>query len=184
MPKRKLSQVAVDSIKNVAVNGEAVLSSLPIKQSRRRAKSDINVTEEPTPPGKATPNHNIQKDISKDLSTDSDSPLSDLTEIENVTKKPVKLRSSQRAGKKASKDGSARIDKPKPSLSNDIIHPENLPSEDAESCTDDEEIDEAKIQEASLRPPPVNSSYLPLPWKGRLGYVSSVLFAEIVVPRI
>ena len=32
------------------------------------------------------------------------------------------------------------------------------------------EVDEAEVQAASLRPPPVNSSYLPLPWKGRIGY--------------
>jgi UV DNA damage endonuclease len=31
--------------------------------------------------------------------------------------------------------------------------------------------DEGEITEALSRPPPVNSDYLPLPWKGRLGYV-------------
>ena len=36
----------------------------------------------------------------------------------------------------------------------------------------DEEADEEEIQAALSRPPPVNSNYLPLPWKGRLGYVS------------
>ncbi|KAF1836895.1 UV-endonuclease UvdE [Decorospora gaudefroyi] len=30
--------------------------------------------------------------------------------------------------------------------------------------------DEAEVKEALSRPPPVNSEYLPLPWKGRLGY--------------
>ncbi|KAI9732348.1 MAG: UV-damage endonuclease [Cirrosporium novae-zelandiae] len=35
---------------------------------------------------------------------------------------------------------------------------------------EDEEFDEVEVKEASTRPPPVNSSYLPLPWKGRLGY--------------
>ncbi|GAB7360365.1 hypothetical protein MBLNU230_g8323t1 [Neophaeotheca triangularis] len=34
----------------------------------------------------------------------------------------------------------------------------------------EEEADEEEIQEALSRPPPVNSDYLPLPWKGRLGY--------------
>lgn len=29
-----------------------------------------------------------------------------------------------------------------------------------------------ELQQAISRPPPVNSSYLPLPWRGRLGYVS------------
>jgi UV DNA damage endonuclease len=35
----------------------------------------------------------------------------------------------------------------------------------------DDEADEEEIQAAFSRPPPVNSDYLPLPWKGRLGYV-------------
>lgn len=34
-----------------------------------------------------------------------------------------------------------------------------------------EDEDEAEVKEALSRPPPVNSEYLPLPWKGRLGYV-------------
>ena len=36
----------------------------------------------------------------------------------------------------------------------------------------DEEVDadEEEVQQALSRPPPVNSSYIPLPWKGRLGY--------------
>lgn len=32
------------------------------------------------------------------------------------------------------------------------------------------------VKEALSRPPPVNSDYLPLPWKGRLGYVRTPLF--------
>ena len=35
----------------------------------------------------------------------------------------------------------------------------------------DEEPDELEVKEALSRPPPVHSDYLPLPWKGRLGYV-------------
>ena len=37
----------------------------------------------------------------------------------------------------------------------------------------DEEAGEEEITEALARPPPVNSEYLPLPWKRRLGYVST-----------
>jgi UV DNA damage endonuclease len=39
----------------------------------------------------------------------------------------------------------------------------------------DEEVpvEAEELQEALSRAPPVNSSYLPLPWKGRLGYVSN-----------
>jgi UV DNA damage endonuclease len=35
---------------------------------------------------------------------------------------------------------------------------------------EDIEADPEELKEALSRPPPVNSSYLPLPWKGRLGY--------------
>jgi hypothetical protein len=45
---------------------------------------------------------------------------------------------------------------------------------DRESDFDpDGEEDEEVLQAAISRPPPVYSSYIPLPWKGRLGYVSS-----------
>ncbi len=40
---------------------------------------------------------------------------------------------------------------------------------------DAENEDEGEVKEALSRPPPVNSEYLPLPWKGRLGYVRSAL---------
>lgn len=35
-------------------------------------------------------------------------------------------------------------------------------------------VEVGELKAAVGRPPPVNSSYLPLPWKGRLGYVSRV----------
>ncbi|KAE8151759.1 UV-endonuclease UvdE-domain-containing protein [Aspergillus avenaceus] len=50
------------------------------------------------------------------------------------------------------------------------------PSDPTQSVPLDPESDEdvpiepEELQEALSRPPPVNSSYLPLPWKGRLGY--------------
>jgi UV DNA damage endonuclease len=39
-----------------------------------------------------------------------------------------------------------------------------------------EDVDTLKLEAA--RPPPVNSNYLPLPWKGRLGYVSTILYSS------
>lgn len=47
--------------------------------------------------------------------------------------------------------------------------------EDAEGL----EEDEVEIKEALSRPPPVNSDYLPLPWKGRLGYVCISYFCHV-----
>ena len=37
---------------------------------------------------------------------------------------------------------------------------------------EDVPVEAEELQDALTRAPPVNSSYLPLPWKGRLGYVS------------
>ena len=49
-----------------------------------------------------------------------------------------------------------------------------------------EEADEEEIQAALSRPPPVNSDYLPLPWKGRIGYVSAhdAFVFELLLIRI
>ncbi|KAK1139194.1 UV-damage endonuclease [Aspergillus melleus] len=49
------------------------------------------------------------------------------------------------------------------------IRPSQDVSIDPES-DDNVPVEAEELQEALTRPPPVNSSYLPLPWKGRLGY--------------
>lgn len=49
--------------------------------------------------------------------------------------------------------------------------------DDAVGVTGDPEVEddaidgEDEVKEALSRPPPINSDYLPLPWKGRIGYV-------------
>ena len=47
---------------------------------------------------------------------------------------------------------------------------------------EDVPVEAEELQEALSRPPPVNSDYLPLPWKGRLGYVSMPLNIVFVLP--
>jgi hypothetical protein len=42
----------------------------------------------------------------------------------------------------------------------------------------EELADEEELKEALSRTPAVNSDYLPLPWKGRLGYVGFVSFSK------
>lgn len=41
-------------------------------------------------------------------------------------------------------------------------------------------VDPEELTEVISRPPPVNSDYLPLPWRGRLGYVSVFMQCSIV----
>lgn len=59
----------------------------------------------------------------------------------------------------------------------EILNGDAAPAGRAEASLDpesDEDIplEAEELNEALGRPPPVNSDYLPLPWKGRLGYVS------------
>lgn len=85
-------------------------------------------------------------------SESNDSPLSDLSDVEE----PASIRtSSVKSTPVAKKNTSSRID------TGQIGDPEA----DEEGDADPEEI-----RQALSRPPPVNSSYLPLPWKGRIGY--------------
>ena len=112
-------------------------------------------------------------DVAKQVKEeDSDSPLSELEEVEE----PVEPKKQKGKGKgisaanmkKGNKEESGKPavvakDKKEATKEPQFLDPE---------AEGDEEADEEEIQAALSRPPPVNSDYLPLPWKGRLGYVS------------
>lgn len=85
----------------------------------------------------------------------AESPLSDLPETLEPPK--TKLKTGGKTQKVATEGESQRHTR------TDSGDPEA--GEDDASAADPEEI-----KEALARPPPVNSDYLPLPWKGRLGY--------------
>lgn len=60
------------------------------------------------------------------------------------------------------------------------VHPATLPPSGRPKDTpfnpesdEDVPVGADELKDAFSRPPPVNSTYLPLPWKGRLGYVST-----------
>jgi UV DNA damage endonuclease len=101
----------------------------------------------------------------------SESPLSDVPDAEPSAKKRNTKKAAAKTGaavKKENGDAAAEATPKKTPVkkaaNDDMDDPE---------AEDFEEADEAAVNEASRRPPPVNSDYLPLPWKGRLGYVSS-----------
>lgn len=171
MPKRKFQQIATDSTAAINASEESRITSTSSHQHRSKeqiakglragSKISSNSFARPITDG----------DTLKNTLSDTDSPLSDPPETEINTERSSKPRRRKKIKKETNKSGSGEATKLVAKLSNGNIPPENLPSEDAESEVN-EESDEAKIQEALSRPPPINSSYLPLPWKGRLGYVS------------
>ena len=105
---------------------------------------------------------------------ESDSPLSEISEMES----PVKPKKQTKAPKeKASVGAKTNGETAKPaSETADAAKVKKEPAKDSQfldpEADDLEEADEEDIQAALSRPPPVNSDYLPLPWKGRIGYVS------------
>ncbi len=102
---------------------------------------------------------------------DSDSLLSNLSDIESPVKAtPAKPKSGKSTGKKAAPKEAVPAAKVKAAVSKKETtgEPQFLDPE----AEGEEEADEEEIQAALSRPPAVNSDYLPLPWKGRLGYVS------------
>ncbi|KAI5285290.1 UV-damage endonuclease, partial [Ascosphaera aggregata] len=58
-----------------------------------------------------------------------------------------------------------------PELREELVEPaDELAFSEGEGPADEEPVSAEEVRDAMFRPPAVNSSYLPLPWKGRLGY--------------
>ncbi|KXJ93475.1 UV-endonuclease UvdE-domain-containing protein [Microdochium bolleyi] len=55
------------------------------------------------------------------------------------------------------------------------------PNEDDDATPEDES---SAVRQAAWRPPPVNSDYLPLPWKGRLGYACLNTYLRLSNPPV
>ena len=107
--------------------------------------------------------------------TDSDSPLSEMSDIESPVKKKMPAKGAKSKAPASKKPDGVATEAATPKPMNDAKikkepskEPQFLDPEDEGL----EEADEEEIQAALSRPPPVNSDYLPLPWKGRIGYVS------------
>ncbi|KAL9054291.1 MAG: hypothetical protein Q9162_004249 [Coniocarpon cinnabarinum] len=133
-----------------------------------RASPDSDVDEKITP-------GNVKAE------DDSDSPLSDVPEEKIET--PAKKR---RANGKASASATQKKEEPEtPGKAHAKSSPgNNETAGDPEAEGDEEEVDPEEVKEASRRPPPVNSDYLPLPWKGRIGYACLCTYLRFANPPV
>lgn len=129
---------------------------------------------------RASPDSDVNEDIVPGLVKEEESPLSDAPN-------PVKPAEKKASGKKAPKKAKAENDgtesakqkhatktavkkEPGDEDTNDIAKNEANGDRADPEAEGDDAANEDEIKEALGRPPPVNSDYLPLPWKGRLGY--------------
>lgn len=109
----------------------------------------------------------------------SDSPLSDLSSIGSpapARKSKLKQNPKQTPKSLATKEGSVVEQEGTKSAASVAAKHHKESTKDPQffdpEAENDDDAGEEEIQAAMSRPPPVNSNYLPLPWKGRLGYVS------------
>ena len=99
---------------------------------------------------------------------ESESSLSEISEVEPPLGQNAQPTKSKQSSKTNTKSGTSH-NTSSTGLSKKV---ENKEAQFLDPEADgDEEADEEEIQAALSRPPPVNSDYLPLPWRGRLGYV-------------
>ncbi|KAI4128605.1 MAG: hypothetical protein LQ338_002639 [Usnochroma carphineum] len=114
---------------------------------------------------------------------DSDSPLSDMSEMNSPVEAEAPPVQVPKKGGKAKSASTAPDDKPAApakAKKEAATAPQFLdPEADGE-----EEADEEEIKEALSRPPPVNSDYLPLPWTGRLGYACLNTYLRFSSPPV
>ena len=110
---------------------------------------------------------------------DSDSSLSEILDMESPVKPGKQAKAIQ--GKTSADPKSTGNANPTSSKSESTKAKKESPRElqflDPEA-DDLDEADEEEIQAALSRPPQINSDYLPLPWKGRIGYVG-LLFLNL-----
>lgn len=109
-------------------------------------------------------------DVENQVKKEQDDEASPFSDVEPPvkSKKGTKKGKAGKASEQEMKTESGAKNVPATKSKNSVKEPQFLDPE----AEDDEEAGEEELQAALSRPPPVNSDYLPLPWKGRLGYVS------------
>jgi UV DNA damage endonuclease len=156
------------------VDGKAALRASPDADEKGEALELEKVNNGPKAPVKTNgTNENA-------LNEDSDSPLSEIdlpAPTPNKKQKKIPTKSAIAAKKGADEIKAFRAEQAAKKVSEAKLKKEEAVDEwekrvdpDGDDAGPAEDVDVMKREAA--RPPPVNSDYLPLPWKGRLGYVS------------
>lgn len=127
---------------------------------------------------RASPDSDVEKGVAPGKVKDEVGSESPLSEVPEVVIEPPKKKRNTASKPSAEKDAapvkveeSGTTPKAVAAKKKTPVKAERNEPADPEAEIEEEEADEDEIKAASMRPPPVHSDYLPLPWKGRLGYV-------------
>ena len=188
MAKRKRSSTAdASEASSTSMPPPPILIGLSRRSSSRRTST---LESQPSTSGdvldgpdalRASPDSDIDEKITPGTVKQeggSDSPLSEVPEEEIDT--PAKSKKG-RGGNAATTTAKGK-NTPAKSGAKPPKKSDDAPGDpEAEG---DEDADPQEIKEASRRPPPVNSDYLPLPWKGRLGYACLCTYLRFANPPV
>ncbi|KAL8980536.1 MAG: hypothetical protein Q9177_005852 [Variospora cf. flavescens] len=186
-PKRRASARKVSRTK-ASMNPDQNANVLDAPEAFR-ASPDADTKDERMDLGALMDVDKEVKDKDKDDSVpslvtngDSDSPLSDISEMESPIKpKAPPVKAAEKGGK--AKAAPAPPDTKPPAPGKAKKEATNEPQFLDPEADGEEEADE--IKEALSRPPPVNSDYLPLPWGGRrLGYACLNTYLRFSTPPV
>ena len=178
--KRRAREKVVATSTDPAINGEILdgVTALRASPDAEEESERFNVDKVGLTKGQVK---GEAKDIpSLVADAGSASPLSELSDAEPPPPKSAKKSGKAAKGEKVAKKEKAskpekpaksgKATKPTKEVSNSTPKKEGKTEVVDPEAEGEEEADEVEIKEALSRPPPVHSDYLPLPWKGRLGY--------------
>ncbi|KAF2228307.1 UV-endonuclease UvdE-domain-containing protein [Elsinoe ampelina] len=181
-PKRKRSSVATDDASTTAMPPPVVdASGLPTPDNNKRKSRKVDTAASPamkappSPPVLTNGLHAVAPEAPIVKTEEPESPLSEPPELEAPPQ-------SKSKGKRSTKAKAAPDDDKAPKMP--IKTEEDVDALRDNEAEVDEEADEEEVKEALSRPPPVNSSYLPLPWKGRLGYACLNTYLRYSTPPV
>lgn len=170
---KEVTEIALAAVKD-EINVHVVQNGQVVRASRAAKKQELGVAVNRRALG-ANDDERGDENAGDKVKEESSSPLSDLSTAPSPGRVTTTKTASARRPKKennAEAHPSTKVSaltadiKKEDEVGQELVDPE---AEDEETATPAEEI-----EAALTRPPPVNSDYLPLPWKGRLGYVSSL----------
>ena len=182
-PKRRVSRrakVDTNPDHNVEIlDGNAALRASPDADETSESL-DVAKVVAPMTPARTNGTNGIKREAK--IRDDSDPPLLDTGETPAAKKQKKSPTKSSIAAKKGSDEIKAfraeqaakKAVEGKIKKEQDGDEWDNRQDPDGDDVGPAEEAEVLKLEAA--RPPPVNSDYLPLPWKGRLGYASLVIF--------